>query len=291
MLLKEIKEGNALLEFSPKELAKLDLSLLLRDRQLWFSATSEEQTSPLYLHKWSLTEPYAESLKTLFFEETLLAIPYQRSELALDEGTFFLLPEDLHGVASAKEWSLPFLSNEHRDRELLQITLSELPATLHYAIESELYHFCQRSFPLPHFTHPVATLIDLTLKRSRGTTSDILLVRLGELTMDLILARGGHLRLANRYHISALEDQIYYITLIWNRFGLRQEGSRLYIYSHLDLEPLHTALSDKIRQVYCNHYLDNIASVNHSLNSNGATALLQKTQQMPPEWIFQMLCV
>lgn len=292
----EIREGKELLDLSPQEISTLELSILLQDQTLWMKVAGEEKQTTLYLHHWSLPEPYAETLKGLFFEEPLLALPYRRSEVALDEGGYLLIPEDLHERHTEKAWSLPCFTQEEKDSELLSQKIKEIPATLLYPVESELYHFCQRSFPIPSFTHPTPTIIEHALRKSRSIPTQLLLLKVGERSIDMVLAERGKLLLANRYHIQSTEDLLYYITLTWQRFQLSQEETPLYLYSHLSLTDLESNLAGKIRHLHCNHYPEKSGQNIHTLHTKKGKSSTEQhnevlTTQMPPEWLLQLLCV
>ncbi len=276
-----IAEG---LRFEETQAQSLDTSIRITADGLYFLGIHRgkiQESKAAYLR---FTEAVPEALKNVFFAHPTLSLPFRSTRLYLDDGSgYTLVPDDLEPTGTgAEEWLSPVIDT--RGKHTLSVHLDDAPASISYAVEEELYEFCQRSFVFPRFDHPQRPLTSAVMRYTRRHYPKAMMAILNDKYMDVALARQGSLLLANRYPIADHADVLYFVTALWRRFALDPTADHLHLYTAftaIDGDIVAQHLSPSIAHLYLNDY-PGLCLL--------PKALASANLKIPPELILDNLC-
>lgn len=265
----------------PDKALSTEVYLLIEEQAITLAAPSEADAT-LWMNRFALEMPFLEGLKKVFFEESILSLPYKTTHIFIEGGSYTLVPNDLESTASPELWSS--LLTPIEEQHILSQTISVEQMTLLYSVPLELYNFCQRSFSLPTYSHSMQPFISFATRLGRQSEPKLLMVRLGQSQMDVLYVADGVLQLSSRYEVKNDVDVLYFITAIWRQFYLSQESVPLYLYpyqSTIYSESLLEKLREHISRIEVNYFpatgmIDNILS--------------KVINELPPEFILQLIC-
>lgn len=226
----------------------------------------------------------AEGLTEAFYASQILTFPFKSTTIFLDDSSrYVLVPKDLEPQSQNPQWlrlALP-LNNQ----QVITSPIESERLTLYWPVKQALYDFCQRSFPMASFSHPILPLITSATTYSRLKYPRVVLLYWYNDWLDIIHADSGVLKIANRYKARNEVDALYFLTTIWRQFGLSTEEDHLFIYSRLQdstlLKKLLNHLEPSIRSIFIEEY----PSLPEYLKDEKETLHL-----LPPELILSHLC-
>lgn len=213
---------------------KYIVSIRLRSDGFSFSGYIPSSAGSFFLREieFEKGESFIEALKETFFAHDFFSWMYRQVRIISETSRYTLVPENLY--------------DEKRKQEFPDFTLSD-PGTfcvenrweekvLLYAMDSEVYEFCSRSFIDPRFYSHLTPQIRLweqdSIKRNSAAQ---MYVALHEKRIDLCCFRQGELLLVNSFEVSRAEDILYYILYVWKQLGLDQEKDGVFIHGKPDV--------------------------------------------------------
>ncbi len=200
------------------------------------------------------TDGTPQSVSTHFFERPELSQPYTDTTLYIDYGgKYCIVPQSFlgQGIPSAV-----WLGDKDEETHVLKSLLPDQQYGIIYSIPRMIHEFCERSFSLQTYRHPIAPLLSCVATHSRRNPQPTLVAVLHSTTIDLIHYRDDRLELANRYRIQNEVDALYYISAAWRHFGLIGASDHLALFGeNLDmLKSLRDLLTDSIAHLTLNDY-------------------------------------
>ncbi len=177
------------------------------------------------------SEAVDQGLTQAFFLLPELAYPYHSLRVLVDYGSsYVLVPDDfLRQGTDATSW---LSSNRDLDAHPIIVPLPDLRCSIVYSLPKDVFEFCNRSFVVPQFDHPLRSTIEVTVRGSRLVEGCRMAAVLyfDEGYVDIVVASQGMIRLCNRYPFRSDIDILYYITSVWRQQQMTTERDHLYLY-------------------------------------------------------------
>lgn len=213
-----------------------------------------------------------------------LAYSYRSIRLYVDFGSkYILVPDDFLGQGlDPVEWlSADALEGHHP----LSVNVADQRCSILYTLPDEVYEFCNRSFVVRQFEHPLEPAIEAAVRRSRTREGIVMtaLVRDVEGYVDVIMVHRGQIMLSNRYAFSNEVDILYYLTSLWRQSEMMNPRDHLYIYGASGdtvTSKLSRLMEEAIDHLHLNDYGDLIA------DRSNLSDILKSDPELPESFIF-----
>lgn len=198
------------------------------------------------------TGSHEKSLEELFFEYPVLQESYRDIALLINDGTpYNIIPNDLLSHIPQEDLWLKEVVTPHRT--ILRTEIKDQSYTLLYSVDSNLYTFCERSFSLHSYCHPVSSLILANGIYTRCHTPQSMLVAVNGEKSNIVYSKEGCLMLANQYTTPKSTDLLYYITALWRQFELLNSDTALILLGDISDEIIQN-ITPRIKNVHINDY-------------------------------------
>lgn len=224
------------------------------------------------------TDGSPRSVSARFFEYPELALPYADTTIYIDYGgSYCVVPESFlsQGIASTA-WP----GDISTDSQVMESLIADQQYGVIYSVPKAIHEFCERSFSLQTYRHPITALLSAAAAYSRQSNLRTLIALVDTPTMDLVYFQDDRLMLANRYSIQDEIDALYFISAAWRHFELVGAQDRLALFGRDPALPerVRALLSESVSQVSLNDYAP----------FGARRAVLP---DLPPLLQFRLLCV
>ncbi len=119
-----------------------------------------------------------------------------------------------------------------------------------FAVNNELLHVIQSSFPGVKLFHSSVPLIESLLLRNKNKRQPFVNANMQRTLMELTVIQNGQLQFFNSFHCPAPEDFIYFILYVYEQLELNPETVPLELSGHIQRHSaFHTITTKYIRKV------------------------------------------
>lgn len=236
-----------------KTIARSDAHVLFTPNAIYFAVEEEaggRVTSSIRID----TDGSPRSVSARFFEYPELALPYADTTIYIDYGgSYCVVPESfLRQGIPPTAWP----DDISADSQVMESLIADQDYGVIYSAPKAIHEFCERSFSLQTYQHPITALLSAAAAYSRQSNPRTLIALVDTPTMDLVYFQDDRLMLANRYSIQDEVDALYFISAAWRHFELIGAQDRLALFGRAPALPerVRALLSESVSQVSVNDY-------------------------------------
>lgn len=258
-------------------IARNNAHVLFTSDAIYFAVEDETDgrvTSSIHID----TDGSPRSVSARFFEHPELALPYADTTIYIDYGgSYCVVPESFlsQGIPPTA-----WLGDISAEAQVMESPAADRQYGVFYTVPRAVHEFCERSFSLQTYRHPITSLLSSAAAYSRQSNPRTLIALVDTPTMDLVYYQDDRLMLANRYSIQDEVDALYFISAAWRHFEL--VGAQ----DHLALFGRDTALPERVRALLS----ESVSQV--SVNDYAAFGAKRTVlPDLPPLLQFRLLCV
>lgn len=224
------------------------------------------------------TDGSPRSVSARFFEHPELALPYADTTIYIDYGgSYCVVPKSFLSQGIPPTAWLGDISSE---AHVMESPVADRQYGVFYSVPRAVHEFCERSFSLQTYRHPITSLLSSAAAYSRQSNPHTLIALVDTATMDLVYYQDDQLMLANRYSIQDEVDALYFISAAWRHFELIGAQDHLALFGRDTALPerVKALLSESVSQVTVNDYA--AFGAKHAV-----------LPDLPPFLQFRLLCV
>lgn len=240
-------------------------------------AVEGETDARLVSHTRIPTDGSLQSVSAQFFEHPELSLPYTHTTVYIDYGgPYFVVPVDfLRQGIDPSVW----LSEVSEESHVLESMVADQHCGVIYSVPRSIHEFCERSFALQSYAHPIVALLSAAGAYSRRSNPDTLIAVVHSSSIDIVFFKDDRLKIANRYPIRNEVDALYYLTAAWRHFELTGATDQLALFGE------NTAMLGKLRELL-SEAIDRL-----SINDYAAFgARVGSSADLPPLLQFRFIC-
>ena len=233
MIRQEITEDS----FNRKLSSAYELSIL-SGMDSFSYVISDGQKNVLALRDYTFDTPttsprqWKEELQSIFSEDKLLGLHYQRTKLGLFHHKSALVPNRLFNPSEQQVY-LDHLTENRSDETVSIDHLVKLPAKHLYYIGDTQKDFFHRLLPNAKVFHASSAIFQALKSTSASYANTCLFtyIRSGEL--QVLLFKDQDLQFFNTFTYHSANDFIYYILLVYDQFKLSPESVPIHLLGQL----------------------------------------------------------
>lgn len=275
-------------QLSESNATTFNAQVLITSTSIKLLAQQAEQPECYSFRTVKHTDSEVQGLDQAFFLLPELAYPYHSLRVSVDFGSsFVLVPDDFTQQGMEPEVWLAQQRTVEALHPMVE-SIGDLRCSIVYSLPEEVYEFCNRSFVVPQFYHPIRPTMEMAVRHSRMADGIHMtaVLHADEGYMDAMLVTQGQVKLCNRYSFRNEVDILYYLTSLWRQHEMQTPRDYMYIFGDSDariLQALVPHLQSAITHLHVNDYSFALAPDTH------LDAIRTSEPHLPESFIFAQL--
>ena len=226
MIIAEIIESSLLNEKS----SYYELSILIGVDSLVF-VVFDEQKRLLALKHWQFEKfsPFRiEHYEIAFRNEPILGLEFKTVNIGIQNRRYTLIPSKFYNENRRESYLKNLVDFDKKDLVFMDRIPDEQICNV-FAFPKNVFDFLKMKYPNCSIYHGTTPMLHGFSHLVKNLPGENMLVNFRPEEIDITLFKNGKLRFLNSYPISNERDNMYFILLIFEQFGLKQSSQEVFI--------------------------------------------------------------
>lgn len=231
MIVAEIIESSLLIEKS----SYYELSILIGVDSFVF-VVFDEQNRLLALKHWNFekfSEYRIEHYEMAFRNEPILSLTFRKVNIGIRNRRYTLIPAKLYDENHKEKYLQNLVEFSSTDLIFADKIPDEKIFNI-FAFPKKVFEFFKQKFPNASLYHSTTPVLYGFSRLAKNAPGDNMLVNFRSREIDIVVFKDGKVRLVNSYPVADARDNLYFILLIFEQFGLKQNTQPVFVSGMID---------------------------------------------------------